>query len=300
MLSLSRESSDGVRPSKVSIPKYVLEPDLWYRGGRFTVHCWELLWRNVFMCEGIRNGIDMELPEAILVGKGRGPFTVGITWRKRQTKKVALSVRVSGIDMFVAFYSSVRSCGGFCSLTMAASGPAWSSRSSRSSPMMSASNSWLLSSNNKVLLVLHPFTKVDTGRGTDVGTDTGRVTDSKPGGSDGGADKILLLEGSSSTIVSFRGEGDATGTWIGVGRGTKRLLSWVNWGTSERHEEKRGEWCISYASLMIKSKAAWSYKTYQFLYLQLKTSHERTEWTQTEFHWMMQLFKQTFFILYTV
>lgn len=28
----------------------------------------------------------MELPEAILVGKGRGPFTVGMTWRKTQNK----------------------------------------------------------------------------------------------------------------------------------------------------------------------------------------------------------------------
>lgn len=107
---------------------------------------------------------------------------------------------------------------------MGTMGPAWSSRSSRSSPMMSAAKSSLLSSNKQGLLVLHPFTKGATGRGTDVGTDTGRETDSKPGGSDGGADKLLLLEEGSSTTVSLRGKGTPTGTGIG----TKRLLSWVN------------------------------------------------------------------------
>ena len=86
MVRLSRESSGGGRASKVSIPKYVLDPDLWYSGGRVTVHCCVLLWRNGLMWDGIRNGLDMELPEAILVGKGRGPFTVGMTWRKTQNK----------------------------------------------------------------------------------------------------------------------------------------------------------------------------------------------------------------------
>lgn len=86
MVRLSRESSGGGRASKVSIPKYALDPDLWYSGGRVTVHCWVLLWRNGLMWDGIRNGLDMELPEAILVGKGRGPFTVGMTWRKTQNK----------------------------------------------------------------------------------------------------------------------------------------------------------------------------------------------------------------------
>lgn len=45
-----------------------------------------------------------------------------------------------------------------------------------------------------------------TGRGTDVVTDTGKETDSKPGGSDGVTDEILLVGVSSSTTASVRGE----------------------------------------------------------------------------------------------
>lgn len=64
----------------MSIPKYVLDPDLLYRGGRVTVHCWLLRCRNGFTGSrvGIKNGLDIELLEEILVGKGRGPFIVGI------------------------------------------------------------------------------------------------------------------------------------------------------------------------------------------------------------------------------
>lgn len=233
MVRLSRESSGGWRASNVSIPKYALDPDLWYSGGRVTVH-WVLLWRKGLMWDGIRNGLDMELPEAILVGKGRGPFTVGITWRKRQTK-VTLLFRYRHT---VAFYSSLRPCGHICSLTMADSGPAWSSRSSRSSPMMSASKSELVSSIGQGLLVLHPLTNVGTGRGTDEDTDTGRETDSKPGGSDTGTEEILLLGGSSSTTASFRGGCTATGAWIGAGTGATTLLSGVSWGTSKTQQGK--------------------------------------------------------------
>lgn len=234
MVRLSRESSGAGRASKVSIPKYALDPDLWYSGGRVTVHCWALLWRKGLMWDGIRNGLDMELPEAILVGKGRGPFTVGITWRKRQTK-VTLSFRYRHT---VTFYSSRRPCSHICSLTMADSGPAWSSRSSRSSPMMSASKSELVSSIGQGLLVLHPLTNVGTGRGTDEGTDTGRGTDSKPGGSDTGTEEILLLGGSSSTTASFRGGCTATGAWIGAGAGATTVLSGVSWGTSKTQQGK--------------------------------------------------------------
>lgn len=63
--------------------------------------------------------------------------------------------------------------------------------------------------------------------------DTGRGTDSKPGGSDEGTDMILLLGERSSTTDSFRGGCTAAGGWMGVGLGTKTLLSWVNGGTSK-------------------------------------------------------------------
>lgn len=102
-MRLSRESKGGVRVSKVSIPKYALDPDLWYSGGRFTVHCWTLLWRYGLMCDGIRNGLDMELPEAILVGRGRGPFTVGIPWRRAQTQVTPLSRFIPHWDPAVIF-----------------------------------------------------------------------------------------------------------------------------------------------------------------------------------------------------
>lgn len=78
------------------------------------------------------------------------------------------------------------------------------------------------------LAVLHPFTNVSAGRATDVGT--GREMDSKPGGSDGVTDEILLFEGNSSatTAASLRGGSTATGAWMGAGTGAKTLLSWVN------------------------------------------------------------------------
>ena len=131
-----------------------------------------------------------------------------------------------------------------CSLTMADSGPAWSSKSSRSSPMISASKSWLGSRIGPGLLVRHPFTYVSTESGTDVGADTARGTDSKPGGSDRVTDKMLLLWESSSTTESFRGECTATGGWIGAG--AKTLLSWLNWGTSKTQKNKmRDSRCAS-------------------------------------------------------
>lgn len=124
-----------------------------------------------------------------------------------------------------AVYSCVNS------LTIVDSG--WSSRSSKSSPMMSESKSWLVWSMGPGLLVLHPLTNVGTGRATEDGTDTGRGTDSKPGGSDGVTEGVLLLGGSSSTTVSFRGGGTATGTWIRAGTGAMMLPSCVSRGTSE-------------------------------------------------------------------
>lgn len=62
------------------MPKYALDPDLWYSGGRVTVHSWAPPCRNGLMCDGMRKGLDKGLPEAMLVGRGRGPFMVGMTW----------------------------------------------------------------------------------------------------------------------------------------------------------------------------------------------------------------------------
>lgn len=78
MERLSSESSGDANESKLSKPKeYPLDPGLLYSGGRFTVHeCG--IWRNGLIEDGIRNGLGMELPEAILVGKGIEPFTVGM------------------------------------------------------------------------------------------------------------------------------------------------------------------------------------------------------------------------------
>lgn len=141
------------------------------------------------------------------------------------------------------------------SLTKADSGPAWSSRSSRSSPMMSASKSWLVWRIGQGLLVLHPLTNVGTGRGTDVVTDTGRETDSKPGGSDGVTDEILVVGGSSSTTASVRGEWADTGGWIGDGTGATTQLSWVSLGTSKNTSgtNKVSDCCPAHFQLSTRS-----------------------------------------------
>ena len=231
MVSVSRESSGGGRASKVSISKYVLVPDLWYSGGRVTVHCW----RNGLMWDGIRNGLDMELPEAILMGRGRGPFTVGITWRNGKTRMETAQSRLSpDVDTLILLIWSL-----LIWLTMSDSGPAWSRRSSRSSPIMSVSKSELVSSIGQGSEVLHPFTNVSSGRGADVGTDLSRVNFSKPGGSDGVTEEIPFLGGKSSTTASFRGECVATGAGLGARTGAKTLLSWVDWGTSKTHRGRR-------------------------------------------------------------
>lgn len=109
--------------------------------------------------------------------------------------------------------------------TIAISGPAWSSRSSKSLPMMSPSKSWLLSSSECGLLFRQPFIKVFTARGAGEGEDTGRDNDSKPGGSDGGIDGMLLGRRSSSTAVT--------------GVGTATLLTSINSGTSGEHTRKK-------------------------------------------------------------
>lgn len=182
-----------------------------------------------------------------------------------------MSCFCSDID---ALYSPVTPCGHICPLTMPDSGPAWSSRSSRSSPIMSASKSWLVSSIGQGFAVLQPFTNVRAGRVADVGTDTGRETDSKPGGSDGVTDEIMLLGGSSSTTASFRGECTATGAWMGAGTEANALLSWVNWGTSKTQIR----WVtFNPAVLWLSNQSCITYYTYQFLYLQLKMSHGKTE-----------------------
>lgn len=151
---------------------------------------------------------------------------------------------------------------------------------------MSASKSWLVSSIGQGLLVLHPLTNGGTGRGTDVGTDTGRVTDSKPGGSDGVTDEMLLLGGSSSTTASLRGGCTATGAWIGAGTGATTLLSWFSWGTSETRQGKTGWATFVRPPLIIKSKL------YFVLNLPISISSTEDEpwenWINAEeIHWTM-------------
>lgn len=134
----------------------------------------------------------------------------------------------------LAFYSCINS------LTIGDSG--WSSRSSKSSPMMSESKSWLVWGMGQGLLALHPLTNVGTGRAAEVGADTGRGTDSKPGGSDGVTEGVLLLGESSSTTVSFRGGWTATGTWTGAGTGAMMLPSCVSRGTSEPQRKRQDQY----------------------------------------------------------
>lgn len=159
-----------------------------------------------------------------------------------------------------------------CTPTMADSGPAWSSKSSKSSPMISVSKSWLVWGIGQCLLVLHPLTNAGTGRGTEVGTDVRRGTDSKPGGSDGVKEEILLVGGSSSTTASFRGEWTATVAWIGAGTAAM-IPSWVSQATSNTQMERQGDVLLFWA-LNCQFKAG---STYLFLCLQLKTSYGETE-----------------------
>lgn len=107
-----------------------------------------------------------------------------------------------------------------------------------------------------------------------MGADTGRGTDSKPGGSDGGTDKILLLGGSSSTTESFRGACTAAGDWIGAGPEAKTLPSWANGGTSKTENTTALD--LTQLLLTFRPKR-FNSKTYQFLFLQLNLSHEKTK-----------------------
>lgn len=118
------------------------------------------------------------------------------------------------------------------SLTTGGSGPALSSRSSRSPSMMSVSKSWLVWSIGLGLAFLHPLTNVGTGRAAEVGAGRERGADSKLGGSDDNTEEMLLLRGSSSTAASFTGGGNAAGACVEAGRGTVTPPSCVSWGTS--------------------------------------------------------------------